>query len=133
MGSSLPTAGTIEILHYDVWGTICGFNIDIFVGHVVCRQLGYSGAEHVFHRTVFGQVKGPMWVWDIQCFGNETNISQCKVKTFDDVFHWWIPGYYRHPSYAGGVICSGVNSSASSTGWLLLVLTKDRKNIPLKL
>ena len=128
MGSSLPNAGTIEILHYGVWGSLHGHYIDILVGRVVCRQLGYSGAEQVFHRAVFGPVKGPMWIWDIRCYGSETKISQCKVKTFDDVTATWIPGFYRHPKYAGGVICSGVNSSAS-TGWLLLVLTTNPINI----
>ena len=124
MGTSLPTAGTIEILHYGVWGSIFGYSIDILVGHVVCRQLGYNGAEQVFHTAVFGQVKGPMWIWDIQCYGNETKISQCKVKTFDDVTYRWLPVEYRYPGYAGAVICSGVNSSHSS-GWLLLVLTTN--------
>ena len=132
MGTSLPTAGTIEILHYSVWGAIFGYGIDILVGHVVCRQLGYTGAEQVFHRAVFGPVKGPMWIWNIRCYGNETKIQQCRVKTLDDDTYRWIPGYYRNPRYAGGVICSGVNSSAS-TGWLLLVLTTNHKNILLKL
>ena len=124
MKTSLPNAGTIEILYYGVWGSIYGDNIDILAGHVVCRQLGYNGAEQVFHRAAFGPVKGPMWIWDIQCYGNETKISQCQVKTFEDVIHMSSLYSFGFPGHSAGVICRGMNSSASA-GWLFLVLTKS--------
>ena len=53
-GSSLSSAGTINVLYYGIWGGILGYNVDIRVGHVVCRQLGYSRAERIFRYASFG-------------------------------------------------------------------------------
>ena len=82
-GSSLSSAGTINVLYYGIWGGILSINSDIRVGRVVCRQLGYSRAERIFWYASFGRVIGPMWIWSIQCNGNETEISQCKMETWD--------------------------------------------------
>ena len=64
-GSSLSSAGTINVLYYGIWGGIRGYNVDIRVGHVVCRQLGYSRAERIFSFASFGGVIGPLWIWRI--------------------------------------------------------------------
>ena len=114
-GSSLSFAGTINVLYYGIWGGILGFNVDIRVGHVVCRQLGYSRAERIFSYASFGRVTGPLWIWSIQCNGNETEISQCKVETWDkiwDMYHWY-HSYYQQPLYAASLLCSKENSSLS--------------------
>lgn len=117
-GSSLSSAGTINVLYYGIWGGILGYNIDIRVGHVVCRQLGYSRAERIFSYPSFGQVIGPLWIWSIQCNGNETEISQCKVKTWDKIwntswYHWSHYSYYQRHGYAASLLCSKENSSLS--------------------
>ena len=120
-GSSLSSAGTINVLYYGIWGGILGFNVDIRVGHVVCRQLGYSRAERIFSSASFGRVIGPLWIWSIQCNGNETEISQCKVETWDkiwktssDFFDYYIYyGVYEQPGYAASLLCSKENSSLS--------------------
>ena len=110
-GSSLSFAGTINVLYYGIWGGILGFYVDIRVGHVVCRQLGYSRAERIFSYASFGRVIGPLWIWSIQCNGNETEISQCKVETWD--MHHWYYSYYQRPGYAASLLCSKENSSLS--------------------
>ena len=120
-GSSLSFAGTINVLYYGVWGGILSHNVDIRVGHVVCRQLGYSRAERIFSYASFGRVRGPLWIWSIQCNGNEKEISQCKVETWDkiwktslDPFHYYILyGRYEQPRYAASLLCSKENSSLS--------------------
>ena len=108
-GSSLSFAGTINVLYYGIWGGIVGFYVDIRVGHVVCRQLGYSRAERIFSYASFGRVIGPLWIWSIQCNGNETEISQCKVETWNTLSH----SYYQRPRYAASLLCSKENSSLS--------------------
>ena len=116
-GSSLSLAGTINVLYYGVWGGIsgynAGYNVDIRVGHVVCRQLGYPGAERIFSYASFGRVIGPLWISSIQCNGNETEISQCKVETWDMSLHSWQYSYYNLPQYAASLLCSKENSSLS--------------------
>ena len=121
-GSSHSSAGTINVLYYGIWGGIFSFHADIRVGHVVCRQLGYSRAERIFKYPSFGRVIGPMWIWSIQCNGNETEISQCKVETWDKIWKtaWYHPPYYHYryiyqqrPRYAASLLCSKENSSLS--------------------
>ncbi|KAL9984288.1 hypothetical protein ACROYT_G006563 [Oculina patagonica] len=114
-GSSLPFAGTIEVMYHGVWGSVLGDGIDINVGHVVCRQLGYSGANKIFNRAAFGRVKGPMWIWKIQCIGNEAEISHCAVTTWDNITQSLYESYFRLPLYAAGVLCNEANSSASKS------------------
>ena len=116
-GSNLSSAGTINVLYYGIWGGIRGYNVDIRVGHVVCRQLGYSRAERIFRYSSFGRVIGPLWIWSIQCNGKETEISQCKVETCDKI--WNKSRYHRRryyqqrPRYAASLLCSKENSSLS--------------------
>ena len=116
-GSSLSSAGTIHVLYYGVWGGILGYNVDIRVGHVVCRQLGYSRAERIFRYASFGGVIGPLWIWRIQCNGNETEISQCKVETWDKIWKTSSYGWYhrlrQHPRNAASLLCSKAKSSFS--------------------
>ncbi|KAL9984311.1 hypothetical protein ACROYT_G006587 [Oculina patagonica] len=110
-GSNVPFAGTIEVMYQGVWGGVLGRGyryVDINVGHVVCRQLGYSGADEIFNEAVFGQVKGPLWIWRIQCSGNETKISDCAVTTWDNATN--THPYYQNPTYAAGVLCNETNS-----------------------
>ena len=105
------------MLYYGVWGGILGHNVDIRVGHVVCRQLGYSRAERIFSYASFGGVIGPLWIWRIQCNGNETEISQCKVETWDKIwntssYHWYY-SFLQQPGYAASLLCNKANSSFS--------------------
>ena len=100
------------MLYYGIWGGILGYNVDIRVGHVVCRQLGYSRAERIFSYASFGRVTGPLWISSIQCNGNETEISQCKVETSDMSLHSWQYNY-NLPQYAASLLCSKENSSLS--------------------
>ena len=119
-GSNLSSAGTINVLYYGIWGGILSHNVDIRVGHVVCRQLGYSRAERIFRYPSFGRVIGPLWIWSIQCNGNEAEISQCKVETWDKIWKtsWYNWRYYdryyqQHPRNAASLLCSKENSSLS--------------------
>ena len=102
------------MLYYGVWGGILGHNVDIRVGHVVCRQLGYSRAERIFSYSSFGGGIGPLWIRRIQCNGNETEISQCKVETWDKIwntssYHWY--DFFQRPRNAASLLCNKANSS----------------------
>ena len=100
-------------MYQGVWGGVLGAgHVDINVGHVVCHQLGYPGADKMFHYAEFGPVKGPLWIWSIQCIGNETEISHCEVTTWDKDIHWYY-SRYQQPQYAAGVLCHEVYSSPS--------------------
>ena len=110
-GSSFSAAGTIEVMYYGVWGGVLGAGyIDINAGHVVCRQLGYHSADEIFQYAAFGRLKGPLWIWSIHCNGNESNISDCAMTTWDKhVPHGWWESYLQRPDFAAGVLCRQEN------------------------
>ena len=115
-GSSFAFEGTIEVMYYGVWGGMLGRgNVDINVGHVVCRQLGYSGADEIFQYPAFGLMKGPLWIWRIHCNGSEKNISDCTMTTWDNITHVWDHRRYQSPHYAASVLCREANSSPSKS------------------
>ena len=115
-GSNLTFAGTIEVMYYGVWGGVLGAGqIDINAGHVVCRQLGYHSADEIFQYAAFGQVKGPLWIWSIHCNGNESNISDCTVTTWDNITYRRIQSYLQRPRFAAGVLCRQANFKSSKS------------------
>ena len=44
---------------------------------VVCRTLGFSSGQ-VKIDTEFGQGTGPIWMDDVHCSGNETDLFDCQ-------------------------------------------------------
>ena len=124
-GSNLTFAGTIEVMYYGVWGGVLGADhIDINAGHVVCRQLGYHSADEIFQYAAFGRLEGPLWIWRIHCNGNESNISDCAVTTWENITHAWIQSYYQRPLFAAGVLCRQTNFKSSQSKLKLAVLFK---------
>ena len=113
IGTSLPFAGAIEVSYYGVWGGIWGHSIDVRVGHVICRQLGYSGAQQVFRKSVFGSMRSPFLVKGIRCNGNESAISQCTILTIDERNFW----DYFDPGYGAGVLCVESQAEISKGGY----------------
>ncbi|XP_064596274.1 deleted in malignant brain tumors 1 protein-like [Liolophura sinensis] len=68
--------GRLEIFNGGLWGTVCEKGFGLFSAPVVCRSLGYRNGNKV-PRSRFGTGSGPIWMDNVQCLGNETNISQC--------------------------------------------------------
>ena len=64
---------------------------------VICRQLGFEGVmgdeslyEHYEYprrklRLYGDDAKGPVWLSKVYCFGNESNLSQCKIDSPGEV------------------------------------------------
>ena len=69
--------GRVEVYHDGVWGTVCDDDWDINDGHVVCRMLGYTHALEVNSGAKYGEGTGKIWLDDVQCKGNENNLSLC--------------------------------------------------------
>ena len=90
--------GRIELLHNGEWGTICNYYTDINVGHVVCRELGYPGADKITTYAAFGEGKGHVLLAP-KCIGNETTLLHCE--------HTGWGRYEKHcdHSHDSGVIC----------------------------
>lgn len=79
-----PDFGRVEIYHNGTWGTVCDDSWDINDTAVVCRMLGFKYAWTAFSFAVeittdeldlYGT--GPIWLDDVNCFGNESSLNEC--------------------------------------------------------
>ena len=75
--------GRVEIYHPSFgWGTVCALrkwkNWDDAESSVVCRQLGFSGANATRYHSHYGRGSGPVLLNKVQCTGNETYIWDCS-------------------------------------------------------
>ena len=90
--------GTIEVLHRSQWGTICDHNWNAKDASVICRQLGYVGAVRAASGAEFGQGNGTVWLTDVKCKGQETNLHECPSSG-------WGTNKCKH-THDAGVVCS---------------------------
>ncbi|XP_062586300.1 deleted in malignant brain tumors 1 protein-like, partial [Saccostrea cucullata] len=85
VGGSSPYEGRVEVYYNGAWGTICDdyylFNAggsNNSFSKVICRSLGFPWQISVSYCCArHGQGTGPIWLDDVQCIGNETDISEC--------------------------------------------------------
>ena len=73
--------GRVELFLNGTWGTICDDYWGIEEANVICRMLGYS--EGAWSTHCCGWYEGntapeQIWLDDVHCFGDETNIAECR-------------------------------------------------------
>lgn len=77
VGGNTPNVGRVEVLVIGIWGTICDDFWDINDANVVCRQLGFTGADRTRVAAYFGEGRGTIWFDDVQCSGTEESLYDC--------------------------------------------------------
>ncbi|XP_052410168.1 scavenger receptor cysteine-rich type 1 protein M130-like [Carassius gibelio] len=120
-GSNL-CSGRLEILHDQTWMSVCDAVFDQQDAEVVCRELDCGAPVQVLGAAAFDKGDAQMWTQEIQCRGNESQISFCSISslkhncTTDNIV---------------GLICSGytdlrlINGSDSCSGRVELQFLKE--------
>ena len=101
--------GRVEIYRVGTWGTICGDGWDVKDAEVVCKQLGYGGAKSIKTTSYYGEGKGQIWLDDLACAGNESNLGQC-------LHNGWGSHDCTHQQDAG-VVCDLGNAKSVDIKW----------------
>ncbi|XP_067248164.1 scavenger receptor cysteine-rich type 1 protein M130-like [Chanodichthys erythropterus] len=105
-------SGRLEILDDQSWVSVCAAAFDQQDAEVVCRELDCGAPVQVLGEDAFGKGDAQMWTEEIQCRGNESQISFCSSSQ-------------KHNCTSDnnvGLICSGyteaklMNSSDSCSG-----------------
>jgi hypothetical protein len=72
-------SGRVEILNPNFgWGTVCNYSWEFTDSDVVCRQLGFNGANAVRGGSYYGEGSGPILLSEVQCTGEESYIWDCS-------------------------------------------------------
>merc|ERR1712106_236569 len=90
VGGSKPGHGTVLYKG----GLVCDDLWDIQDANVVCRELGYTGADNATSHSFFGRSETPFQISqniriaytadEVQCNGNESFLSECALKLKSD-------------------------------------------------
>ncbi|XP_048012181.1 scavenger receptor cysteine-rich type 1 protein M130-like [Megalobrama amblycephala] len=115
-------SGRLEILDNQTWVSVCAAAFDQQDAEVVCRELDCGAPVQVLGEDAFGKGDAQMWTQEIQCRGNESQISFCLISSHK---------YNCTSDNIVGLICSGytdvrlVNSSDSCSGRVELRFLND--------
>ncbi|XP_019616170.1 PREDICTED: deleted in malignant brain tumors 1 protein-like isoform X2 [Branchiostoma belcheri] len=69
--------GLVEVFYNGQWGSICDDGFDMADADVICRQLGFTGAEAFYEEAYFNEGHGPIWLDELACNGDESNLAEC--------------------------------------------------------
>ena len=93
---NLARKGRVEVYHESVWGGVCDDYWDEKDAGVVCRQLGYSGAEEALSRL---SASAPlnMWLDNVNCSGSEARLEDCESAGWGT----YVPNLCNRQEFAG--------------------------------
>ncbi|XP_019641566.1 PREDICTED: deleted in malignant brain tumors 1 protein-like [Branchiostoma belcheri] len=102
VGGSSRKEGRVEVRQADsmTWGTVCHNQFDIKDADVVCKMLGYASAQLVRNDAYFGPGRGPIYMDNLRCNGDENSLFNCSYPG------WMINDLNCSHDQAAGVECT---------------------------
>ncbi|XP_077091372.1 scavenger receptor cysteine-rich type 1 protein M130-like, partial [Siphateles boraxobius] len=101
-------SGRLEILDDQSWVSVCDAAFDQQDAEVVCRELDCGAPVQVLGEDAFGKGDAQMWTQEIQCRGNESQISFCSISLSHK--------QSCTSDYNVGLICSGYTDAKLMNG-----------------
>ncbi|XP_048254476.1 uncharacterized protein LOC124148932 isoform X5 [Haliotis rufescens] len=117
LNSTTRGRGRVEVLHNDVWGTVCrGSSFSSQEAQVVCKMANLPWTT-AYVTTSYGPGEGIIWLSNVDCTGTETSLDQCSHSG------WGTAISCAHSSDVG-VVCRGatLNIHLEPTGSVLNVI-----------
>ncbi|XP_067678781.1 deleted in malignant brain tumors 1 protein-like [Haliotis asinina] len=100
LNSTTPGRGRVEVLHNNVWGTVCrGSSFSSQEAQVVCKMANLPWTT-AFVTTSYGPGEGFIWLSNVDCTGTETSLDECSHSS------WGTAPKCSHNSDVG-VVCGG--------------------------
>ncbi|XP_067678768.1 deleted in malignant brain tumors 1 protein-like [Haliotis asinina] len=100
LNSTTPGRGRVEVLHNNVWGTVCrGSSFSSQEAQVVCRMANQPWTR-AFVTASYGPGEGIIWLSNVDCTGSETSLDECSHSS------WGTAPRCSHNSDVG-VVCGG--------------------------
>ena len=97
--------GRIEVLYKGKWGTVCDDNFDDNDADVACKMMGMIKAKRW---QKFRPGSGEIWLDDLGCTGNESNLFDCTHSPFEK--------HYCSHSEDVWVVCDGKYQNSRKAG-----------------
>ncbi|XP_078057505.1 scavenger receptor cysteine-rich domain-containing protein DMBT1-like [Mustelus asterias] len=76
-------SGRVEVLHGELWGTLCDVYFGLEEASVVCEALHCGVLKELPQRAHFAEGNGPVWKEKYRCRGNESQLWDCPVSSWD--------------------------------------------------
>ena len=107
VNGTVANEGRVEICFNRRWGTICDDSWGFEEAEVTCRQLGYTSSLQdsiPFPRAYFGGGLTSIHLDDMNCFGNESRLNNCR--------HSGVGNHNCAHNEDAGVLCIGKSNVA---------------------
>ncbi|CAI8050336.1 Neurotrypsin, partial [Geodia barretti] len=108
--------GRLQIYYNNEWGTVCDDRWGLDEASVVCKSLGFPGADgHKYLLHDYGPGSGHIWLDDVVCTGEEFFIQDCNhgdigennCAHYEDVGLRCLPNTLKVRLVNGGNVSSG--------------------------